>query len=227
MDPVIVTGCARSGTSLTMGCLARCGLQIGRHCGPTPWNERGQYENRELIQTAQKAYLQSIGADPAAQHPLPAYADLVPDPDRRERVLDVVHRQGVDTDQPWGFKDAKALVDWPVWATAFPRATWVVTWRDADSVVRSCLRTSFMRKYHDRDGWLGWWRYHDERAADLERGAPRVWRVDTPALQAGHVDDLRAIVEAIGLKWRPDRVNDFVSPDLWHFDGAAAHNAEH
>lgn len=219
VDPVIVTGAARSGTSLTMGCLVRCGLQVGKHCGPTPWNERGQYENRELIQTAQKAYLKSIGADPAGQHPLPTYEQLEPDPGRRDRVLDVVRRQGVDTDQPWGFKDAKALVDWPVWADAFPHAVWVVTWRDRDSVVQSCLRTRFMRAYADEQGWAGWWDYHEERAQSLLRHAVgRAYRVNTPLLQAGRTDLLFDPVRASGLEWRPGEIEAFVSPDLWHFN---------
>lgn len=217
MDPVIVTGSARSGTSLTMGCLVRCGLAIGQHCGPTPWNERGQYENRRLIQTAQKAYLESIGADPAAQGPLPAYADLAPDPGRRDRVLAVMHEQGVDTDRPWGFKDAKALVDWPVWADAFPDAVWVVTWRDRDSVIRSCQRTKFMRRYASDEDWGWWYDYHESRAHDLIGGVDSVYRVATPRLQAGHLDDVRRVADAAGLEWRPGEVEAFVSPDLWHF----------
>jgi len=220
MDPVIVSGAARSGTSLTMGCLHRCGLQIGKDCGPTPWNRKGQYENRELIQTAQKDYLTSIGMDPAAQHPLPAYEDLEPDPTRRERVLDVVRRQGVDTDQLWGFKDAKALVDYPIWDAAFPNAVWVLTWRDLEANARSCLNTRFMRAHRNIESWREWAAYHQQRILDLQDYAPsRVWIVETERLQSGDLSQLRAVAEGVGLQWAPDRVGEFVDPALWHYQG--------
>lgn len=217
-DPIIVTGSARSGTSLTAGCLWHCGLSMGRTCGPTAWNERGQFENRELIQTAQKAYLREIGADPAAQHPLPSYGDLAPDPTRRDRVLEVVRRQGVDTDAAWGFKDAKALVDWPVWVEAFPEAVWVVTWRPREDVVSSCLRTRFMRAHDTREAWRAWWDYHEQRALDLVAAHPgQGTRVATTELAHGRMDEIRAAVELAGLSWNERRARQFVSPELWHF----------
>ena len=220
MDPVIVSGAARSGTSMTTGCIHRCGLQIGSDCGPTPWNRKGQYENRELIQTAQKAYLSSIGMDPAAQHPLPAYEDLAPDPTRRERVLEVVHRQGVDTDSLWGFKDAKALVDWPIWDEAFPDAVWVLTRRDIEANARSCMNTRFMRAHRNIEGWREWAQYHRQRAEDLKAHAPdRVYIVDTEDLKSGRFDEIRGAVEAIGLQWAPDRIREFIDPALWHHGG--------
>lgn len=218
-EPVIVSGSARSGTSLTVGCLWHCGLQLGSTCGATRWNEKGQFENRELIRSAEKAYLESIGADPAAQHPLPDPADLVPDPGRRERVLDILRKQGVNLSARWGFKDAKALVDWEVWDAAFPGALWVVTRRPAETVARSCLRTKFMRAHSTLEGWLEWYAYHERRAEALEAHAPeRVIRVDTDDLaRRGRMDQVKRAVETAGLTWDERRVGGFVSPDLWHF----------
>ncbi len=43
--PIIVTGCARSGTSLTAGVLHLCGAWIGKCTGPTAYKKRGQFEN--------------------------------------------------------------------------------------------------------------------------------------------------------------------------------------
>lgn len=217
LDPVIVTGPARSGTSLVTGCLAACGLQLGETCGPTSANPRGQFENRAVIEGVEKPYLRSIGADPAGQAPLPDPSKLVPDPDRRERVLAIVRRQGVELDRPWGLKDAKSVLDWEVWDAAFPNALWVVTRRALDGVARSCERTRFMKKRSGYEDWVAWAEFHEYRADDLaNRVGDRLFRVDTDELAGGNVDALgRETVEALGLEWQPDAITDFVDPGLW------------
>lgn len=215
-DPVIVTGPARSGTSLVTGCLHLCGLQLGRTCGATPANPRGQFENREVIDRVEKPYLRRIGADPSGQKPLPGPDDLVPDPGRRERVLGLLAAQDVDVRRPWGFKDAKAILDWEVWDAAFPDARWVVTSRRPDGVARSCERTRFMRRRTGYEDWLAWADYHAYRIGDLvARAGDRVYRVDTDELARGGLDRLRVVVDALGLEWRESEVRAFVDPSLW------------
>ena len=208
-DPVIVTGAARSGTSLVMGVLEACGLQTGDTCGPTEANPKGQWENRGIIQQVQKPYLKAIGADPMGQHPLPSYEDLTPDPYRRLTVLDIADEQGIDTDYPWGFKDAKALLDWPIWNQAFPNATWIVTKRDLGAIAASAKRTSFMRKAPD---WLEWAKFHEERANDI----PNAHQIQTRALAEGHLNQAKEAVNKCGLDFDLMAVTDWIDPELWH-----------
>lgn len=216
LDPIIVTGCARSGTSLVAGILDRCGAFGGKTCGPTRANRRGQYENRAIIERVQKPYLSSIGADPMGQDPLPGYDELQPDPGRRGRVLDIMIEQGLQPGQPWYFKDAKATLDWPVWQDAFPDAVWVIVRRTRAAIVRSCDRTTFMRR---RVNWGPWVDYHLERFADVERtrAAHEVW---SERVARGELDDLQAVVEALGLTWDPEAVAAFVDPSLYTMENS-------
>jgi hypothetical protein len=67
--PILITGCARSGTSMTAGIVHICGAFGGRMSGPTPNNRKGMFENEEVRNQIVKPYLSSIGADPLGQKP--------------------------------------------------------------------------------------------------------------------------------------------------------------
>ena len=62
--PILITGAARSGTSMVAGIVHRCGAKGGAVLGPTPYNRRGQYENRRVTDTVVKPYLLMQGLDP-------------------------------------------------------------------------------------------------------------------------------------------------------------------
>lgn len=167
--PIIVTGVPRSRTSLTMDILNRCGLFIGKTCGPTPFNKNGQFEHTSIVNHVEKAYLKRIGADPKMQHPLPFYKDLISDPNRRKKVIDIMKQDGLTDEKPWGFKCCKAVGDWPVWKDAFPNATWIIVRRDIDSIINSVMRTSFMNNRKTRESWREWCLYHLDRFEDMKK----------------------------------------------------------
>ena len=72
-DPIIITGCARSGTSLIAGTMHLCGAWVGNVTGPTSWNRKGQFENEFIRDRLVKPYLKSINMDPMGQDPLGPY----------------------------------------------------------------------------------------------------------------------------------------------------------
>ena len=70
--PIIVTGCARSGTSLTAGIINICGAYGGTLAPPNVNNRKGMFENTTVRQTIVKPYLREHGWDPLGQNPLPS-----------------------------------------------------------------------------------------------------------------------------------------------------------
>ena len=98
--PIIITGCARSGTSLTAGIVNLSGAYGGDMHGPNKYNARGMYENKSIKEVLDKPYLRSIGADPKGQKPLPGEdgvpgTDALPIPnDWKKRVEDLFIQQG-------------------------------------------------------------------------------------------------------------------------------------
>lgn len=213
--PVIITGCARSGTSLVAGIAHACGAWMGKVTGPTRWNKKGQFENEAIRDRLTKPYLQSINCDPMGQDVLPDHHINLSEPNWRRRVINVIHSEGYTGADVWAFKGAKACMIWPVWHKAFPEARWVIVRRDDDKIIDSCMRTSFMRKRKTRESWQEWVDQHKAYFQQLYSSVPYVYEVWSKDLVE---DPLRAkpLVEAVGLHWDHDEVMSFVSKELWH-----------
>jgi len=215
-DPILITGCARSGTSLVAGIIDRCGAFGGGVLGPTPHNKRGQYENREIVDRLVKPYLRIQHLDPMCQKPLPDPQNLLPYDNLEPEVRRILREDGYQ-DGPWYYKTAKACLMWPIWHKAFPKAKWVIVRRETEEIVESCMRTGFMRKRSTREEWREWVRIHelrfqemiDAEAIDVEEVWPREFFV-------GDFLRVRDMIEWLGLEWKGDEVIEFVSPALWN-----------
>lgn len=210
--PIIVTGCARSGTSLVAGVLANCGVWIGKCTGPTQYNKRGQFENEYIRDQLTKPYLKNIGVDPMGQIPLPTADQIVPDPKWRSKVLTAMRDQGYDGSGPWMFKGAKACLIWQIWDEAFPNAQWVIVRRSTDRIVDSCMKTRFMHKRKTQESWQEWVEHHLEcfRAmADAGLNINTIW----PG--TNNLSQYRDLVDTLGLTWNEEAVAGYVDPKLW------------
>lgn len=217
--PIIITGCARSGTSLTAGILHRCGAFGGIMTGATAANQKGQFENLEIRQNLVKPYLRSLGADPLGQKPLPDPGRCWGDAARldwRRKIEGVMHQQGYKGG-PWFYKGAKCCLVWPLWHEAFPEARWILVRRRDEEIVNSCLRTSFMRAYRDREGWQEWVDHHKARFEEIKEAcSSNVMEVWPYLAVKGELAQVEAMIEWLGLQWEEKRVREFVSPELWH-----------
>lgn len=210
-DPIIVTGAPRSRTSLTMQIIEICGCFLGDVLQATKANPQGMKENRRIIDEVQKNHLKKYGYDPMGQNPLPPLRFNEADPNRKSKVLNIMTSQGLK-DQIWGFKDAKIVLDWRAWETAFPDAKWVLVRRDDSGIINSCLRTSFMRKYKNKEGWQKWINEYKLRMDDLEKNGKNVQVVNTDDLIAHKFDTMQKIIENLGLIWKDKRVRNQIKP---------------
>ena len=68
---ILITGCARSGTSLVAGIINLCGAFGGKMRPPNVNNKKGMFENTVITQNIVKPFLKSIEADTMGQNPLP------------------------------------------------------------------------------------------------------------------------------------------------------------
>lgn len=213
--PILITGCARSGTSLTAGVIAKCGAFGGKVTGPTRWNPKGQFENNYIRDLIVKPYLQDVlGVDKLGQWPLPDVKKLMPFTSLRGTVEHRMREEGY-TGGPWYYKGAKVCLIWPVWHEAFPDATWVIVRRADEEIVSSCLRTNFMRAFDNAQDWQIWVDQHKKRFEEIcDNMFGRVHIVDInlfikkPSLWRG-------FVERLGLDYDERAVADFVDPTLF------------
>lgn len=224
-SPILITGAARSGTSMVAGAINLCGAFGGDMSGPNRNNKKGMFENHEIRQSIVKPYLHDIGADKMGQYPLPDINNLWIPRNWAARVREVFRLQGY-TDGPWMYKGAKMCLIWPVWHYAFPDAKWVVVRRRGGDIARSCCRTAFMRAFNRTDvqrkvnakdefsGWVWWVHQHEQRFVEMIEAGLNVTQIWPERMVTGNYEQLYNTLDWLGLKWNSEVLN-FIDPKLW------------
>jgi hypothetical protein len=225
-SPILITGCARSGTSMVAGIVNLCGAFGGKMSGPNRNNEKGMFENAAIRQQIVKPYLRSIGADPLGQYPLPETKGMMVPSDWQERVETIMRKEGLQDNQLWMYKGAKMCLHWPVWAYAFPDAKWVIVRRKTPDIIRSCMRTGFMNAFAKQphldavgakdewDGWLWWIHKHEERFVEMISAGLNVKQIWPERMVDRNYGQTQEMLEWLGLEWN-DKIFDFIEPKLW------------
>ena len=213
-SPILITGCARSGTSMVAGIINICGAFGGKMFGPNKYNAKGMFENAYIRDQIEKPYLRSINMDPLGQKPLPQTEHLTIPVNWKQMVHDVMIKEGY-TDGPWFYKGAKACLIWPVWNFAFPNAKWIIVRRRSADIATSCLNTAFMRAYDSYEGWIEWIHAHEKKFVEMVEAGLNVKIVWPERVIKGNYEQLYEVVEWLGLKWDSKEVIDFIEPKLW------------
>ena len=218
-NPILITGAARSGTSLTAGIVNICGAFGGELAGPNIHNQKGMFENNVIRQTLVKPYLTSIGCDPLGQKPLPNIKQVFSVTIERANIWrraveQIMKRQGYK-DGPWFYKGAKSCLYWYLWSLAFPDAKWVVVRREPKDIVRSCMQTSFMRAFRDAIGWHRWVETHEQRFGQMVTAGLQVREVWPKKMIDGDFTEIEEVISWLGLEWKEPLVRAFVDPALY------------
>ena len=217
--PILITGCARSGTSMTAGIIALSGAWGGQVAGPTNQNRKGMFENSKIRRTIVKPFLKSLGCDPMGQDPLPDIdaVKLVTWKtvyNWRKRIKGVILHQGYEGGI-WYYKGAKMANHWPIWSRAFPYARWIVVRRKSDEIVKSCLKTSFMRAFKTSEGWFRWVDYHKDRFLEMEEAGMDIQYVWPQKMIDFDLSEIKGVVQQLGLRWDREKIEKFIEPALW------------
>lgn len=224
--PILITGAARSGTSMIAGIIYICGAFKGDTSGPNKNNQKGMFENFHVRDKIVKPYLESIGADRLGQYPLPDINNLPVNPAFGRDIIEVMKSQGHKSGQ-WMYKGAKICLCWPTWQFAFPEAKIIIVRRKTPDIVSSCLKTSFMKAFHrqatlkeigarnSREGWLWWVHQHERRMVEMCKAWNDVKFVWPERLIEGDYDQMRDTIQWLGLTWNQKEVMNFIEPKLW------------
>lgn len=224
-SPILITGCARSGTSMVAGVINICGAFGGRMSGPNKNNQKGMFENHRIRNQVVKPYYRHIGVDPLGQYPLPDVDNLVIPTGWRKRVEAVIEEEGYQGG-PWMYKGAKMCQFWPVWHYAFPHAKWIIVRRKTSDIIRSCMKTGFMRAFAleqnrkavgtrtEEEGWLWWVREHEKRFNEMMTEGLNAKVVWPERMVNGDYSQMYETIEWLGLEWSTEAVS-FIDPLLW------------
>lgn len=217
--PILITGAARSGTSMTAGIVELGGAYGGDVLGKTPHNRKGQFENLEIRNGLVKEILRNVGADPMGQNPLPeteCFKLFSREAVERFRhaVLRIMDRQGY-TQGVWYYKGAKMCLMWPLWHRAFPQARWVIVRRSKEDIVRSCLKTTFMRAHRKASGWEKWVDRHVECFLEMAAAGLDLYYVWPHKMIGRDLSEIESVIRRLGLVYDESAVLDFIEPALW------------
>lgn len=224
-EPILITGCARSGTSLIAGIINLCGAFGGKMSGPTQNNAKGMFENARIRNDIVKPYLKGIQVDRMGQYPLPDIENLPVPTNWRKKIERVIIDEGY-TEGAWMYKGAKMCLMWPVWSYAFPNAKWIIVRRRTGDIIDSCLKTGFMRAFSDslkcrmvkakdtRDGWLWWVHQHEKRFVEMIEAGVNCKQIWPERMVSGDYGQIYEMLEWLGLEWSSE-ILSFVDPKLW------------
>jgi len=224
-EPILITGCARSGTSLIAGVINICGAFGGRMSGPNLDNAKGMFENNQIRNGMVKPFLASLGVDQLGQFPLPN-TEGMPIPSEWSSVIEQIMIDEGYTDGPWMYKDAKVCLMWPVWHDAFPNAKWVIVRRKTPDIINSCIRTGFMRAFTSPnmqksvgakdayEGWYWWVKQHEARFAEMIEAGLQIKQVWPERMVERDYRQTQDLIEWLGLEW-DNKIFDFIEPKLW------------
>jgi hypothetical protein len=223
IDPILVVGCARSGTSMTAGMINICGAFGGEMYGPSIDAGKGMFENIQIRLEVVKPYLKKIGADPMGQKPLPNNRQVFevsqPEVDRwKETIQQLMVNQGYN-DGPWFIKCTKSAMIWYIWHRAFPNAKWVIIHRNHDDIIRSCLLTRFMRAYQNAEGWSKWIEAHEQRFAEMHTAGLNIIDFWPSVLCGGDFEYARKMIEKLGLTFNEPVCRAFIEPKWFNEEG--------
>ncbi|MFW5701288.1 MAG: hypothetical protein ACOCWM_06315 [Cyclobacteriaceae bacterium] len=227
-SPILITGAARSGTSMVAGIINICGAFGGEMSGPNINNAKGMFENARIRNTILKPYLITCGVDKMGQYPLPDVNNLMIPGNLKNKVQDVMYDQGYRKG-PWMYKGPKMCLIWPIWHYAFPNAKWVIVRRRTGDIVNSCIKTGFMRAFankqnqravgasNEREGWIWWVHQHEKRFIEMINEGLNVKIVWPERMLSGDYVQIQETIEWLGLNWEDNagKVHEFIEPKLW------------
>ena len=212
--PVFVLGLPRSATSMTTRCLHMHGLWLGETIAGNAENPAGYFESRSLREGLVKPVLRDLGVDPLGVRSFPPWDALPSFPGLKQVMLSAIEKEGYDFRSPWGFKDPKLTLIWPLLDRAFPNAVWVIVTRARDKVLNSLCRTSFMARHSSSpEYWLPFCAAYDHRLDLLRGSGAEVHEIDSDALSDGDVGQLRPVLKDAGLKFDPRKARQAIKRD--------------
>lgn len=213
-SPILITGAARSGTSMMAGVINICGSFGGNMFPGNRYNAKGMFENMKIREQVDKGFLKSIGMDPKGQHPLPDTNKMPIPSDWRDQVESIIKAEGYE-EGSWFYKGARSCLFWPVWHYAYPNAKWIIVRRRTSDIASSCMNTAFMSHYKDHAGWVKWVNHHEEKFVEMIQAGLNVKQVWPERMIKGNYEQLYELIEWLGLDWKPEEVLEFIEPKLW------------
>ncbi len=216
MQPLIVLGMHRSGTSLAASLLESAGLDVGqRLLGANASNPRGHFEDEDFVELEQ-AVLRELGLNPdgwVTTTPAAVPAALAA---HARALIERKQRAG----RPWGWKDPRAVPLLPLWRSLLPEAGFAIVYRAPWEVVESLYRRGDTAFREDPELAAQVWLHYNRVLLDLVLASPeRCVLSNVDAIAADPAAWVATVATRTGTPLRTPRAA-IVEPTLLHADRA-------
>jgi hypothetical protein len=197
-----------------------CGAFIGTLDG-----ENRSFENIHIRDEVVASYLKSVNADPSCQYPLPDIKHMPIPVDWSRRIDGCLAKDGYNNG-PWMYKSSSSSLIWPVWNYAYPGAKWVIVRRRTGDIVRSCMKTDFMKAFRLRqnqhavgvtdavEGWKWWVHQYEQRFVEMITEGLNCKVIWPERMVVGDYQQMFETIDWLGLKWKSE-VLSWIDPKLW------------
>ena len=218
-DPILITGCPRSGASIIGSVINLSGAFGGE------MSKRGMFTNDRIREEIVYPYFEVLKADKLGQYPLPDTDNLSITPNWGKWVQQVMIEEGYK-DGRWMYKDSKLSLTWPIWNYAFPNAKWIIVRRRTGDIIQSCLKTGFMTAFGSADiqkavgvnteqeGWLWWVHQYETRFVRMIETGLNCKVIWPERMVHGDYQQMYETLEWVGLPWNKEIINK-IDPLLW------------
>lgn len=208
-DPIFVTGCPRSGSSMVAATLAACGAFVGKVGNPRN-PRRCSFENHAVNDNLRRQ-VRRMGYDPKVHTIFPPSHQVPRMPWLQEWLVREFQYQGHKGER-WLVKHALLAVFWSEYQRSFPNARWVIVRRDVGSLVQSCMATRYMDTFTDPSKWLQWVEWYQSRLNLVCSNTIHIQVWPTKMLH-GQLDEIQKVVAFCGLPWNEAVVRQLIGED--------------
>ena len=205
INPILVTGVERSGSTLIARILDMCGVWSG-DCSR-------MYENDKLFRFIKRK--SPFFPDSKLITPFISLDGL---------VLNEIKQQDWNG-KDWMVKGSKLAQYWPLWYYSFPNAKWIIVRRRTGDIIQSCIKTGYMKLFKNPDnlellgfedeaqGWLWWVHQYEKKFIEMMQSGVNCKVVWPDRMVVGDYDQIKEMVDWLGLKWN-DKIPEVFEPLL-------------
>ncbi len=207
IQPILITGAERSGSTFIARILDMCGVFSGG-CR--------MFENTMVHSLHYEMLIDRNELFPITNNIRIPHS-------WKELIQTEMKQEGWYEDQPWMIKGGILAQCWPVWHYAFPDAKWLIVRRRTGDVIQSCIKTGFMYKFknpnnlkvleytEERDGWLWWIHQYEQKFVEMIQEGLNCRVVWPDRMADGNFEQIKETVEWLGLKW-DDEIPQIILP---------------
>ena len=212
LNPILVTGADRSGSSIIARVLSMCNVFTG--------DVNNMYENIAVYPVHH--YIADKNTNGCFMPDLKK-AKL---PKDWNKTVDILMKlQGYEQDTPFMYKDSVISQLWPMWKTSFPDARWLVVRRKTPDIINSCMQTGYMKRFKvpynlnkigvhsEYNGWLWWVHQYEERFLEIMEADIQYKTVWPEIMADGDYEQMKDIIYWLGLQWN-DKIEYVITPLL-------------